>query len=101
MAKSLPIPHLKQPSTSITTPNLEDKLTKQHETKDMLIPLHLSEQQVCPNIIKVSIGGHPFSLTALSIKISVVSLKITIHISLAYHQLVWEHHILNKQDKCE
>ena len=82
MAKILPRPHLKQPATAITTLNLEAKLTKQHETMGMLITLNLSEQEGHPLIIKVSVGGDLFSQTALLTAISMVSIKITIHISL-------------------
>ena len=46
--QKLTIPPMKKPSTAITTPNLEAKLTKQHETMDTLIILHLPEYQLHP-----------------------------------------------------
>ena len=44
---------------------LEAKLTKWYETTDMLITLHLSEQQMHPMFIKVSKGGDLFGQIAL------------------------------------
>ena len=82
MMKALSIPHLKQPSTAITALNSEVKITKWHKTMDVLIILHLLEQQVHPTIIDVSIGGDHFGQTTLLIAISTLSIKLIIPITL-------------------
>ena len=74
MSKTLPIPHLKQPSTAIITLNLEAKLIKWHKAMVMLITL----QQGHPRIIKVFIGVKQ----PLVITVFMASINITIHMTL-------------------
>ena len=65
---------------------------------DMLITLHLSEQPVLPMISSISIRGGHFGQTALLIIISTLSIKMLIHVTLTYPEIVREHHISCKRD---